>query len=217
MSPEQEQIATMLGQEAPPLRDVYTAAVRLLADTSFPGRIKFICHAGRDICTSAPLILGIERSRRADTTTILKEIEEVWRESGLERIGVSSSLQSPPDPSVLAPDIPIPPHIFRMLQSLIEEYRLGKLNKTEQTISFLRKVAPEVGDQIELLAPQFATWDSLRDWFQEHTHAGVEVQTWAEEELQSRFTLLEKFLLTVNQTFYEGVGDLDEILAQANS
>jgi hypothetical protein len=217
MSPEQEQIATMLGTEAAPLRDIYTAAVRLLADTSFPGRIKFICHAGRDICTSAPLILGIQRSRRADTTTILKAIEEVWREAGLEKIGVSSSLQSPPDPSVLIPDIAIPPNIFRMLQSLIDEYRLGKINRTEQAYGFLRKIAPEVGDQIDALEPQFATWESLREWFQEHAHAGVEIQTWSEEELQSRFSLLEKFLLAVNQTFYEGVGDLDEILAQANS
>jgi hypothetical protein len=217
MSPEQEQIASMLGQEAPPLQDVYIAGVRMLADTSFPGRIKFICHAGRDICTSAPLILGIERSRRADTIVILKEIEEVWREYGLDRIGAPSSLQGPPDPSVLASDVSIPPHIFRMLQSLIKEYRLGKINRTEQTFSFLKKIAPEVGSQNELLAPQFAAWDSLREWFQEHAHAGVEMQTWAEEELQSRFALLEKFLLAVNQTFYEGVGDLDEILAQANS
>ncbi len=73
MRPDKK-IAVWLGSESETLRDSYEAAVRLLDDTAFPGRVQIICHSGRDM-HRCPGRTGVAKRRRADTGAVLNELE----------------------------------------------------------------------------------------------------------------------------------------------
>jgi hypothetical protein len=218
MRPEQEQIAEWIGRQSPTLRDGYLIAVQLLADPTCPGRAQLICHAGRDICTGLQDIRGIAKRKHANTNAILQEVEPQWVAEGLDGLdiagGGSATIQPARD---AASDVTISRRLFKLLQRLMEEHRLGSVNQEEQAAELFAAIAPETAGRPELLHPISREWVSLRRWFHNYAHFAIQQKTPTEQELQSQFAALETYILTSMRTFYEGMEGLDEILGEANS
>jgi hypothetical protein len=218
MRPDQEQIAEWIGRQSAILRDAYVIAVQLLADTAFPGRVQIICHAGRDICTGLQDIRGIVKRKHANTTVVFQEVEPQWIAEGLDGLEtVEREAQANEPAGAAASGVQISRHLFRLLQRLVEEHRLGSVNQEEQAAELFAAIAPESAGRPELVLPMAREWVSLRRWFQNYAHFAVQQKTPPENELQSQFAALESYVLASMRTFYEGMEGLDEILGEANS
>jgi hypothetical protein len=218
MRPDQEQIAEWIGRQSTTLHDAYVIAVQSLADTAFPGRAQFICHSGRDICTGLQDIRGIAKRKHANTTAVFQEVEPQWIAEGLDRVETVEGEAQANEPTGAADsDVKISRHMFRLLQRLVEEHRLGSVNQEEQAAELFAAIAPESAERPELVLPMAREWVSLRRWFHNYAHFAVQQKTPPEEELQSQFAKLESYVLASMRTFYEGMEGLDEILGEANS
>ena len=218
MRPDQEQIADWIGHQSATLRDAYVMAVQLLTDPSYPGRAQFICHAGRDICTGLQDIRGIAKRRHSNTTAVFQEVEPQWVAEGLDGIEkVESQGKASASANAAVSDVTISRHLFKLLQRLIEEHRLGSVNQEEQAAELFAAIAPDTAARPELLGPISREWVNLRRWFHNYAHFAVQQKTPPEKELQSHFAALETYILASMRTFYEGVEGSDEILGEANS
>jgi hypothetical protein len=161
---------------------------------------------------------SVSRKERADTTSILREVDSVWRKEGLDAVGIADSA----DPSagaeqMASPEAAIPRFLLALLQRLIEEHRRGDVNQEEQAAQLFRANDPESANRPEAVQPMSREWVSLRRWFIRYAHFGVQQSAPEENELQLHFAALENFILGVIRTFYEGMEGLDEILGEANS
>jgi hypothetical protein len=218
MSPDQEKIAQWLSGRSPSLHEAYLAALQFLADPKIPGRAQMICHAGRDLCTGLQDLQSVTRKERADTTSILREVDSVWQQNGLDAVGIAESANPAPAPEQTAsPEATIPRYLTVLLQRLIEEHRRGDINQEEQAAQLFRANDPATANRPEAVQPLSKEWVHLRHWFIRYAHFGVQQRTPEEKELQQQFAALENFVLGVIRTFYEGMEGLDEILGEANS
>ncbi len=177
-----------------------------------------ICHAGRDLCTGLLELRDVTKRPRADTNSVLQEIEPEWAKGGFDAIDTAVRV----DPASLLQatvydDVTISRHLVKLLQRLMEEHRLGSINQEEQAVEMFVGSNPEAAKRPELLRPVSREWVKLRRWFQQYAHFGVHQTTPAEKELHSQFAILENYVLGIKRTFYEGMEGLDEILGEANS
>lgn len=218
MSPDQETIAQWLASRSPSLHEAYLAALRSLADPKAPGRAQMICHAGRDLCTGLQDLQSVTRKERADTTSILREVDSVWQKEGLDAVGLAESADpAPAAEQTVSPEATIPRYFVALLQRLIEEHRRADVNQEEQATQLFRANDPAIANRPEAVQPLSKEWVRLRRWFIRYAHFGVQQSIPEEKELQQQFAALENFILGVIRTFYEGMEGLDEILGEANS
>jgi hypothetical protein len=218
MSPNQEQIAQWLTGKSASLHDAYVTALRLLADPQTSGRAQMICHACRDLCTGLQDLQSVAKKERADTASILGELDSVWRKEGLEGAGLAWVNDSASGVEQAAePEVSIPRYLLPLLQRLLEEHRRGELNQEEQATQLFRSNDPMNANRPEAVQPLSKEWVRLRRWFIRYAHFGVQQRIPEEKELQQHFAALESFILGVIRPFYEGMEGLDEILDEANS
>jgi hypothetical protein len=218
MSPDQEKIAEWLAGRSPSLHEAYLAALQLLTDPKIPGRAQMICHAGRDLCTGLQDLQSVTRKERADTTSILREVDSVWQKEGFDAVGLAEAANTAPArEQTAAPGATISRYLMVLLQRLIEEHRRGDINQEEQAARLFSANDPAIAHRPEAVQPLSKEWVHLRRWFIRYAHFGVQQRIPEEKELQKQFAALENFILGVIRTFYEGMEGLDEILGEANS
>jgi len=161
---------------------------------------------------------GVAKRQRADTNNIFQEIEPEWTKEALDAIDTAKGVHhiDVPEETVSA-HVTISRHLFKLLQRLMEEHRLGSLNQEEQAVEMFAGSNAEASKHPELLRPMSREWVRLRRWFHNYAHFAIQQKTPTEQELQSQFAALETYILTSMRTFYEGMEGLDEILGEANS
>jgi hypothetical protein len=219
MRPDQERIAEWLSARAPDLADVYTGAIRLLDDPDFPGRRNFICHAARDISNRAPDIITDSKTERVEMTDDLKTLAELWVSNGLDSTvfnTVPSAGENGTSITTAPAELSIPYLVFKRVQ-IIATLQQKVMSNRNRAIMMVETVAPENSGRREVLIPLARQWVKVADWFQQHTHAGINAQVVAETDLQNNFRALETFLDTMIGEFFGPMDTLDEILDNANS
>ncbi len=216
MTTKQEKISAWLAERSVSLHNAYTVALDLLADSSVPGRAQLICHAGRNLCAGLQDIRGVAKRGRADTTAIFREIEPVWERAGLDVVGVGAEapIESATEQSANA-NIQISNHLLNLFQRLMQEYRKATENQQGQADELFGFDDPDIQKRPETLAPLRRQWVTLRHWFHGYAHFGADQTTPDEKELRARFSFLEDCILSVIQTFYEGMEGLDEYLGRS--
>ena len=217
LRPNQQKIADWLTEHAPQLADVYSGAIHLLGDGAIPGRVRFICHAGRDLTNRIPELFA-ESVGRVDLTADLNELSSLWME---HRVGETEmaliSAQKADLPQGTQPTIGMPLIVVHRVSALIDHHKQASLNHRDRAIKMVEAVAPENVGKREALLPIANQWLELHRWFQGHAHAGLEQGTVNEDELQTRFATLESQINALIGEFYEPVATLDEILQDTNS
>jgi hypothetical protein len=219
MRPDQERIAEWLSERAPDLAEVYRGAIRLLDDPDFPGRRNFICHAARDIGNRAPDIITDSKTERVEMTDDLKALAELWVNSGLDSKAIStvpSAGETEADIAAASAEVSIPYLLFKRVQ-IVAGLQQKVMSNRNRAIMMVETVAPENSGRREVLVPLARQWVKVADWFQQHTHAGINPQVVAETDLQNTFRALETFLDTMIGEFFGPMDTLDEILDNANS
>jgi hypothetical protein len=193
-------------ETAPSLAPAYEGTLRLLADTEFPGRLNFISHAIRDIADRLVFVLDDELSgSRVNYENHLDTIVQIWTDGTF--VGQSSA---PRD------SVPIPVAVFKRLDRLLDEHRQRRRRRSNQQLLFetLMRNHPLPGVLNRRLVDAF---ERERKWFMERTHLrkGVPKEV-PEAELQYHFRQFERMLHSFVGDFFTTIGDLDDILQEAN-
>jgi hypothetical protein len=217
MRPDQERIAEWLSERAPDLAEVYRGAIRLLDDPDFLGRRNFICHAARDISNRAPDIITDSKTERVEMTDDLQALVELWLNSGIDSTAISTIAgEKDADITAASAEVSIPYLLFKRVHIIVALQQKVMSNRN-RAIMMVETVAPENSGRREVLVPLARQWVKVADWFQQHTHAGINPQVVAETDLQNTFRALETFLDTMIGEFFGPMDTLDEILDNANS
>jgi hypothetical protein len=89
MRTDQNKIDDWFRQEIPTLHPAYERAAQLMDGADFPGRSNLVCHACRDICTVIQQFYRVEKTTRADPTTLLNQLDVLWSQENLDDLGRS--------------------------------------------------------------------------------------------------------------------------------
>jgi hypothetical protein len=77
------------GKNAPPLGELYEGARRMVFDSTFPGRTRFVAHAVREIRNRLPDVITGTTSRRFEWVNRLDVLARKWQKAGLSVDGSS--------------------------------------------------------------------------------------------------------------------------------
>jgi hypothetical protein len=217
LTPEQDRIAEWLTKEAPQLGELYRAALLLLTDENFPGRVHLISHAARDIANRVPeIIAGREQLPRVELTDELDQLTDLWSQNGFDRTTLPEGMGNQ-GAATTKHDVPIPVELFRHLQTLISRHAQVAQKNRDKATKMIEAVARENAGRQDSLVPLARQWVELARWFQRLAHGGLKNAAVDEHELQAKFRSLETYLYTLIGEFYEGVEKLDAILEDTNS
>lgn len=202
-----------LKAKAPSLAELYESAVILLDQHPLPGRSRIISHCVREIANALPAILaGVERTR-LEYDKRLDAIATAWEKLTALPILPSTGPEavSVPDPrGVLSQDF------LRLVQELVDDHKATRSKQVTIAARLFQADRPENRHLGDALLPVLRQWIELREWFVGHAHDGKKTDAehdWA--EIKRKFSLFEETVLTLGQSFFVTIADLDELLRTA--
>ena len=194
------------------LAELYEGAVLLLHDHPFPGRVRFICHAVREIRNRLPeAISGVRGPARLDYVTRLDCLAKQWRQRGLP-----VQLESLTAPAT--PDIPLERSLYLEVAGLIREHEQTRSRPEDAARRLFENAVPEKQQFRETLRPILRQWLEITGWFVGRVHDSGAVDADCDEDcLREKFELFERALTALVRPFFSTLKELDEILEDANS
>ena len=209
LSPLRRQLLNWFKAEAAPLADSYEGAVRLLNDSTFPGRLHFIAHAVRDIADRLAFVLDPTLDgTRVQYESSLDSIGEKWpRIEGLDDEADDADMRS---------HIEIDFDLALLIDKLVTDHRERRTRPSQFELLF-RTLARREPSRAGFNRRLVKDFKAMRGWFMKHAHLRADgVAMVDEEELQSRFSSFEGILHSFVGDFFTGTSALDEILHEAN-
>jgi len=157
-----------------------------------------------------PSILeGVER-KRLPYDQRLDAITRTWERIGRPAIlpPASSGSTATPDPQdALVQDL------LNQLEDLIKEHKRAR-SKTDTIAERLFQAnRPENRHLGDVLRPVLKRWLNLKEWFVGHAHDNGKTDSeydWV--DINKKFKLFEKTVLTLGQGFFQTIDDLDELI-----
>lgn len=218
-TPARKELRAWFTRNASSLGDLYEGALHLVSNTSFPGRVRFIAHAVREIRNRLPdAISGPKGGTNLQYKNRLDYITKKWQKAGFP---TDSSLPIPVTGRMEVPtfrDIPIPRDLYLKIAFLIQDHISTREKPFEAAERLFQAIDPTNRHAREILRPRISQWIEMTDWFVSRAHDnGLTDREINGEELQRRFERFEDTLKALVLGFFETMGELDEILEQANS
>jgi hypothetical protein len=218
-NPEREEIRQFLRAKAPPLAELYEGAVSMLyQQPAFPGRLRFVCHAARDISNRlAEYAGGARDAEHLAYDTRLEQLAVAYEEAGFQFAGPGTTEAE----ATSSATVQIPVHLHREMEHFILAHRqAGDRNDSKATRLFMT-LAPESASHIGTLGPALKQWKSLRRWFNGSAHDSgpgtpIEKIRQRDDQLFERFAQFEAILGSLVGGFYRTLRDIDAILGDAN-
>lgn len=212
-TPRQIELKKWLESTAPALAPLYTAAVQMVNDPSFPGRVWLVAHAVREIRNRLPdAIAGELSGGRTEYSKLAEEVHVAWVDDGLPLDGAVSVLAlGDPDPRG-----PERYEISRSLLISVGELVVGHLAASNRK----RKTALRLFEATtESPVPPYvvATWLRSTDWSNAYAHVRNQPLSASDDaSLAGKFDRFETALAAIARRSYENMDELDEILGSAN-
>jgi hypothetical protein len=184
----------------------------------FPGRIPFVSHAVREIRNKLPeIISGMKSPPSLQYVNKLDEISKAWEK---EKFSSDEFLLTSPtsDEDLPSGSIPVPRKLFQEINNLVKEH----IDAREKPIDAARRLflgtSQAMLDLGDNLRPVLHQWLEVTEWFMKKAHDSGRVDNDINaREFQNQFELFETTLGALLRGFFTTVGELDEILEEANS
>jgi hypothetical protein len=107
---------------APSLGELYEGALRMVYDENFPGRVRFVSHAVREIRNRLPgVIAGYKSGSSLQYSNRLEEIAKIWQESGLPVDG-SLPIKITTEDLPSSTDVLIPKKVYEKISNLVGDH-----------------------------------------------------------------------------------------------
>jgi len=211
------EIYSWFKQNAESLGEVYFGALKMIHGPSFPGRVRFISHAVRDIGNRLPeVISGVRNAHNVQYVNKLDEISNMWERAGYPLdgflpISVTEGEKLPSD------SIPIPHKIFRKISALIKDHNDGRQRPVDKAKRLFLGPDRELSEVSEALRPVVDQWLNITDWFMRKAHDSGKTDNDVDiREFRGQFDIFEATLGALLRGFFATIGELDEILEEAN-
>jgi hypothetical protein len=193
-------------------------ALRIIFSPDFPGGMRFIAHAVREIRNRLPdVIAGPKTGGPVQYKNRLDDIAKDCEKCGLlaEGSATTSLISSEAIPSG---HILIPRLLLEKIVTLVKEHVEGRESRGEAAIRLFEGVAPENEDLRNTLRPIVHQWLDVTEWFVKKAHApSFEATDVDEKEFRRYFDIFERTLGALVRSFFKTVEELDEILEDTNS
>lgn len=218
-TPQRLNIRRLLKTRAPPLVDLYEAAVIMLNDVTFPARRMLIAHCVRELANSLPWYFeGAEGGQVS--YSVLDVIHKPWQDAGLP-LGEQPLPMAIGDSSREAPEsVQVPGTIVQKVGKLLDDHKKGKAKVRRNAELIFRELDPVGGPQSIYQSPTLELWLKTRGWFMEHVHdkhrSTDKSNESTDDELLSMFEQFERVLAALVQPFLEIARSLDEDLKETN-
>ena len=213
-----EEIYSWFQKEAPSLGELYAGALTMLYETHLPGWSRFIAHAVREIRNRLPgVISGIEDTGLVQYKNMMDEISRMWEKAGLPLngslpISVTKSGKIPTTSKV------IPHKILKRVIALIKEHNKGRKKPLDSAKNLFLGPDREISEVHESLRPVIDQWLKITGWFMGKAHDSSKIDSHIDfREFRRQFELFEATLGALLRGFFTTIGELDEILEEANS
>jgi hypothetical protein len=221
LSPARAELVRRLRKTRLSLAELYEGALRMMMDRGFPGRVRFIAHAVREIRNRLPDTLsGKEKLPHGGDVNRLDEIVKKWERHGLPMDGsVPESLVTEPKPEVSSSQaILLPRKLFHLVAQFLGDHRAARMTNKEIAARLFDACSPPARPAGGVLKPAILQWLAVTEWFVQRAHdSGKPDADCDEGELCSQFQLFEATLGALVGSFYNTLDELDAILEEANS
>ncbi len=190
----------------------------MMCEAEFPGRIRFVSHAVREIRNRLPeVVSGLSTSGRLDYKNRLDDIARRWQKSSLPLDGSlpisATAMDTPVDDHV-----PVRDDLFRKLASLVKDHTDTREKPEQTAFRMFDALAPENEDLRNSLRPIILQWLEITNWFVGHAHdSGRQDRDSLWADFVRRFELFETILFSLIQGFFKTLDELDAILEETNS
>jgi hypothetical protein len=210
-------------RNAPSLGELYKGALNMtfleVFPEAFPGRVRFVAHAVREIRNRLPdIIAGPKAGWRLDYKSRLDDIGNLWKRSGLPFDGSTPTRVSERDALPSNDDIPLPYPVFQEVANLVRDHERARETRSEAARRLFLAIDPNNCVSEAILRPRIENWLKTTEWFVERAHdRGQKDAEMGGDELKGRFESFELALSAMVREFFKTVEALHEILEQANS
>lgn len=219
-TPHRRELRDWLHRNAESLAELYEGAVRLVSSDHLPGRVRFICHAVREIRNRLPdAICGTRGGKNLQYKNEIDSLATEWKRAGLMVEEVSAKALHPDESGEQGPaTIAVPADIVFGINKLFLDHEAVREKPVEAATRLYEELAPENEAHPELMRPIIRHWVDATNWFVRRAHdSGQPDSHYRPEELQHRFEVFERSLLALISSFYTALDELDALLEEANA
>jgi hypothetical protein len=189
----------------------------MVFDSEFPGRVRFVAHAVREIRDRLPdVVSGLRGRGPVQYKNRCDEIAKEWERAGFPLDG-TIPVSVIGEQSIPTHTVPVPRRLFRKIATLIQEHVNTRETRKEKAFRLFESLAPQNQELRDQFGPIVLHWFEVTEWFVEKVHDPGYQEDIDEEELKEHFELFEKTLMSLVGEFFRTVEELDEILEEANA
>jgi len=214
-----KELRSWFDRNAPSLGALYEGALYILFCDGFPGRVRFVAHAVREIRNRLPdAISGPKTSKRLDYVSRLDTLARKWQQAGFPIDGSQPVKVIADDALPATTDIPIPRALYSEIASLVRDHIQTREKPSDAARRLFQAIDPNNQDAEATLKPRIQQWLECTTWFvaRVHDNGSTDDQIDA-KEIQRRFEIFETTLSALVRGFFKTLEELDEILEEANS
>ncbi len=218
-TPQRIELCTWFTKNAPSLGELYAGALEMVFREDFPGRVRFVSHAVREIRNRLPdVIAGPEKGTQIQYKNRLDEIAKVWERYGFPLDGSLPTIVTASDALPSSDDVPIPREIYCKIASLVSDHAKTRKTVRESAQNLFQAIDPKNRISEATLRPRIMHWIDSTEWFvaRAHDQAKVDANIGA-DQLKVYFETFERTLSAMVSEFFKTVEELDAILEEANS
>jgi hypothetical protein len=218
-STKRRELCLWFSRNAASLGELYKGALFIYFTDAFPGRIRFVAHAVREIRNRLPdVIAGPKPVSPLQYKNRLDKVVDIWERSGLPTDGSIPTKITKDDSLPLSLDVPVPIKVYMEIATLIRDHINAREKPREAAMRLFQAIDPKNKQSEATLRPRIDNWLDVTKWFAERVHdsGATDIQMEA-DELQKRFEIFEAALSAMIKEFFKTEKELDEILGEANS
>jgi len=217
--PRRVDLLSWFERNAPSLGELYEGAVEMVFRDRFPGRVRFVAHAVREIRNRLPdVIVGPRIGGQLQYKNRLDKIKKIWERHGLPLVGFVP-LKVTKEPSLPSSDsVPVPMPVYKEVATLIKDHVRTSETRREAAKRMFEAIDPNNSASEATLRPRIKCWLDMTEWFVNRAHDRGKIdKNIGDEELRKRFEIFESALFALVGEFFKTVEELDAILEDANS
>jgi hypothetical protein len=205
-------------RNAPSLGELYEGSLKMIYGPVFPGRVRFVSHAVREIRNRLPeVISGFRNKPGLQYKSRLDVISRAWNKNGLPMDGSLPQAITETERN-LSDSITLPKIVFREIGKLIKEHNDAREKPIDSAKRLFTGTTEEDVALENNLRPVLDQWLDVTEWFVKKAHDSGQADGSVDPRLlQEKFEIFETTLGAILGSFFSTVEDLDEILEEANS
>jgi len=217
-TPARKELRHWFEINAPSLGELYEGALKMLFSNNFPGRVRFVAHAVREIRNRLPdVVAGQRTGNHLDYVSRIDNLANEWQRHGLPTDGSILIDILPNEISPAGKYVKIHENIYKEVANIVRDHLETREKPYEAAKRLFEAVDPSNKNAEATLRPRITRWRKISEWFMRRAHDSGSTDDLTDiEELRRQFEIFESALVALTGEFFATVEELDEILEEAN-